>query len=120
MATDLAALRDGSRPLVREIPHVVSPGLWVLAWRELRRRDLLQGIRPTLKPDKLPGAWRFAIHVNLTSSLQTSLGSSLGLASSRGFSRTGTYAELCISSEAQVHPIPEALSFSQAAIGCRL
>jgi O-antigen/teichoic acid export membrane protein len=48
--------------------------LWFLAWRELRRRDLLQGIRPTLKPDKLPGAWRFAIHVNLTSSLTAAWG----------------------------------------------
>jgi peptide/nickel transport system permease protein len=36
MATDLAALRDRSRPLVREIPHTVSPGLWTLAWRRLR------------------------------------------------------------------------------------
>ena len=48
--------------------------LWFLAWRELRRRKLLQGIRPTLKPDKLPGAWRFAIHVNLTSSLTAAWG----------------------------------------------
>ena len=41
-----------------------------------------------------PHYWRYATEhaVNLTSSLQTSLGSSLGLASSRGFSRTGTYA----------------------------
>src|SRR4029077_11806452 len=36
MATDIAALRDGTRPLVREIPHTVSPGLWTLAWRRLR------------------------------------------------------------------------------------
>ena len=35
MATDIAALRDG-RPLAREIPHTVSPGLWTLAWRRLR------------------------------------------------------------------------------------
>ena len=48
--------------------------LWFLAWRELRRRDLLKGITPTLKPETLPGAWRFAIHVNLTSSLQTAWG----------------------------------------------
>lgn len=48
--------------------------LWFLAWRELRRRNLLQGIRPTLKPNKLPGAWRFAIHVNLTSSLTAAWG----------------------------------------------
>jgi len=43
--------------------------LWFLAWRELRRRNLLQGIRPTLRPTTLPGAWRFAIQINLTSSL---------------------------------------------------
>jgi O-antigen/teichoic acid export membrane protein len=43
---------------------------WFLGWRELRRRDLLQGIRPTLRPDSLPGAWRFAIHVNLNASVQ--------------------------------------------------
>ena len=43
--------------------------LWFLAWRELRRRELLKGIRPTLKPTSLPGAWRFAIHVNLTASV---------------------------------------------------
>jgi O-antigen/teichoic acid export membrane protein len=48
--------------------------LWFLAWRELRRRDLLKGIRPTLKPQTIPGAWRFAIHVNLTTSLSTALG----------------------------------------------
>jgi peptide/nickel transport system permease protein len=36
MATDIAALRDGRGPLVREIPHTVSPGLWVLAWRRLK------------------------------------------------------------------------------------
>jgi O-antigen/teichoic acid export membrane protein len=47
---------------------------WFLAWRELRRRGLLEGIRPTLKPDTLPGAWRFAIHVNLTASLQSAWG----------------------------------------------
>ena len=48
--------------------------LWFLAWRELRRRGLLKGIRPTLRPTTLPGAWRFAIHVNLTSSLITAWG----------------------------------------------
>jgi O-antigen/teichoic acid export membrane protein len=47
---------------------------WFLAWRELRRRGLLEGIRPTLRPDTLPGAWRFAIHVNLTASLQAAWG----------------------------------------------
>ena len=48
--------------------------LWFLAWRELKRHDLLHGIRPTLRPDTLPGAWRFAIHVNLTSSLTAAWG----------------------------------------------
>jgi O-antigen/teichoic acid export membrane protein len=48
--------------------------LWYLAWRELRRRGLLKGIRPTLRPETLPGAWRFAIQVNLTSSLITAWG----------------------------------------------
>ena len=48
--------------------------LWFLAWREMRRRDLLSGIRPTLLPRTLPGAWRFAIFANLTSSLGTAWG----------------------------------------------
>ena len=48
--------------------------LWFLGWRELRRRGLLEGIRPTLRPTTLPGAWRFAIHVNLTSSLSSAWG----------------------------------------------
>jgi O-antigen/teichoic acid export membrane protein len=48
--------------------------LWFLGWRELRRRGLMQGIRPTLKPERLPGAWRFAIHVNLTASVQAGWG----------------------------------------------
>ena len=47
---------------------------WFLAWRELRRRGLLEGIKPTLKPSSLPGAWRFAIHVNLTASVQAAWG----------------------------------------------
>ena len=45
--------------------------LWFLAWRELRRTGHLEGIRPTLRPDALPGAWKFAIEVNLTSSIDT-------------------------------------------------
>ena len=36
MATDIAALRDRAPPINREIPHTVSPGLWVLAWRRLK------------------------------------------------------------------------------------
>jgi O-antigen/teichoic acid export membrane protein len=43
---------------------------WFLGWRELRRNGLLNGIRPTLKPAALQGAWRFAIDVNLASSVQ--------------------------------------------------
>src|SRR6476619_4672839 len=44
--------------------------IWYLGWRELRRNGLLEGIRPTLKPSALEGAWRFAINVNLTTSVQ--------------------------------------------------
>ena len=36
MATDTAALAGTPRPIHREIPHTVSPGLWTLAWRRLR------------------------------------------------------------------------------------
>ena len=43
---------------------------WFLGWRELRRNGLLEGIRPTLKPAVLQGAWRFAIDVNLATSVQ--------------------------------------------------
>ena len=43
---------------------------WYLGWRELARNGMLVGIRPTLKPTMLPGAWRFAINVNLASSVQ--------------------------------------------------
>jgi O-antigen/teichoic acid export membrane protein len=43
---------------------------WYLGWRELTRRGLHVGLRPTLKPEALPGAWRFAIDVNLASSVQ--------------------------------------------------
>jgi O-antigen/teichoic acid export membrane protein len=43
---------------------------WSLAWRELRRTGHLQGIRPTLRPTELTGAWRFAIDVNLAASVQ--------------------------------------------------
>jgi O-antigen/teichoic acid export membrane protein len=45
--------------------------LWFLAWRELKRHNLLEGIRPTLRPASLPGAWRFAININLTASITT-------------------------------------------------
>jgi peptide/nickel transport system permease protein len=36
MATSAATLGSGTRGIVREIPHTVSPGLWTLAWRRLR------------------------------------------------------------------------------------
>ena len=48
--------------------------MWFLGWRELKRHDLLSGIRPTLRPDGLPRAWNFAIHVNLNASLITAWG----------------------------------------------
>jgi len=48
--------------------------LWFLSWRELRRRELLDGIRPTLKPSGLNAAWPFAIQVNLTASLMAAWG----------------------------------------------
>jgi O-antigen/teichoic acid export membrane protein len=44
---------------------------WFLAWRELRRHDLHVGLRPTLNPTDLPGAWRFAIQINLAVGVQT-------------------------------------------------
>jgi O-antigen/teichoic acid export membrane protein len=44
---------------------------WWLGWRELKRQGLLEGIRPTLNPTTLPGAWRFAIHINLAASVAT-------------------------------------------------
>jgi O-antigen/teichoic acid export membrane protein len=47
---------------------------WFLAWREMHRRGLIEGVRPTLRPETLPGAWRFAIHVNLTASVQAAWG----------------------------------------------
>ncbi len=47
---------------------------WWLTWRELRRRGMTDALRPTLRPHPLKGAWRFAIRVNLTSSLAASWG----------------------------------------------
>ena len=44
---------------------------WWLGWRELKREGLLEGIRPTLKPTTLAGAWKFAIHINLAASVAT-------------------------------------------------
>lgn len=48
--------------------------LWWLTRRELRRREMSDALRPTLKPHPLKGAWRFAIQVNLTSSLTAAWG----------------------------------------------
>ena len=48
--------------------------LWFLAGRELRRKKMLDGIRPTLTPRGLPGAWPFAIQVNVHSSLMSAWG----------------------------------------------
>lgn len=52
-----------------DLLDTLFPGL--LAWRELRRHGLLDGMRPTLRPAVLSGAWRFAIDVNLASSVQS-------------------------------------------------
>ena len=53
--------------------YVTSMGsdlyFWFIAWRQMKRQNLHRRVRPTLRPTGLPGAWRFAIHVNLTSSL---------------------------------------------------
>ena len=48
--------------------------MWFLGWRELKRRKLRDGIRPTLRPTRLKNAWRFAINVNLTGSVNVALG----------------------------------------------
>lgn len=48
--------------------------LWSLAARELRRRGLLKGLRPTLNPKGLDRGWRFAFTINLNSSLNAAWG----------------------------------------------
>lgn len=48
--------------------------LWWLAWRELKRRDMADALQPTLSPHPLEDAWRFAIRVNVTSSLTAAWG----------------------------------------------
>lgn len=48
--------------------------MWFLAGRELRRKGMLEGIRPTLETKGLPGAWPFAIQVNVHSSLLSAWG----------------------------------------------
>jgi len=48
--------------------------IWWLAARELRRRNLLKGTRPTLRARGLEGGWKFALSVNATGSLSTAWG----------------------------------------------
>lgn len=48
--------------------------LWFAAIRELKRRDLLRGIRPRLRSHALDGGWRFALAVNLTASVNSAWG----------------------------------------------
>jgi len=48
--------------------------MWFLAGRELKRKKLLKGVRPTLRPTGLAGAWPFAIQVNVHSSLMSAWG----------------------------------------------
>lgn len=48
--------------------------LWFLTWRELRRRGIAKGIRPTLRTRGLNNAWPFAIQINLTYSLESAWG----------------------------------------------
>ena len=52
---------------------------WFMAWRELKRRGLIKGIRPRLRPRGLPGAWKFAINVNLSTSLNATAGPAANL-----------------------------------------
>lgn len=48
--------------------------LWGMAIRELRRREMLGGLRPTLRPNGLEQGWKFAFTVNLNSSLNAAWG----------------------------------------------
>lgn len=48
--------------------------MWWLAAREMRRHDLLKGIRPNLSARGLDGGWKFAWVVNLTGSLAAAWG----------------------------------------------
>jgi O-antigen/teichoic acid export membrane protein len=84
---------------VTEFLGQASP--WLFAIREMRRHDLLTGIRPTLRPTLLPGVWRFAIDVNLASSVQAVwgpigrlvVGSLLGAAGAALFRVASTLAD---------------------------
>lgn len=48
--------------------------LWLMALRELHRRRLLQGIRPSLSAQGLEKGWQFAISVNVNASLNITWG----------------------------------------------
>ena len=48
--------------------------LWFLAWREMGRRGMRSGVKPTLRPVGLDAVWPFAIQVNLTSSQMAAWG----------------------------------------------
>lgn len=48
--------------------------LWILAIRELRQKNLLHGLRPTLRPEGLDRGWRFALTINLNSSVNAAWG----------------------------------------------
>ncbi|NJC06218.1 O-antigen/teichoic acid export membrane protein [Sphingomonas kaistensis] len=48
--------------------------LWSAAIRELRRRGLLKGLRPSIRAQGLEGGWRFAFTVNLTASVNSAWG----------------------------------------------
>ncbi len=69
-----AFITGASFPVYVAIWYVTDLGgslfTWFFGWRELKRHGLLEGIRPTLKPTVLAGAWRFAIEVNLATSVQ--------------------------------------------------
>lgn len=93
---DLVAWQGTSYPIARMIlagiafamdsPFVVYLAIWYvtrlagdllfwwLTWRELKRREMTDALRPTLTPHPLKGAWGFAIRVNLTSSLTAAWG----------------------------------------------
>lgn len=48
--------------------------LWVMAWRELRRRGLTPALRPRLSGHGLDKGWSFALSANATASLNTAWG----------------------------------------------
>jgi O-antigen/teichoic acid export membrane protein len=48
--------------------------MWWLAAREMKRRGLLKGVRPTLRAPGLKGGWKFALSVNVTGSLAAAWG----------------------------------------------